>query len=80
MATAMAPLPGTAPDWPASAVAISSGRGSARFDDAIAFEQYRLRVVDGWPDDSLKRATLAAIRGRLTSLEGADPRPAGWTH
>jgi hypothetical protein len=44
----------------------------------IAFEQYRLEVVQGWPESERKRRTLAAIRATIASLEGRpepEPRP-----
>lgn len=39
----------------------------------LRFTRYRLSVVSSWPDSDLKAATLAAIRSRLSSLEGGNP-------
>jgi hypothetical protein len=41
------------------------------FDAALAFDRYRLEVVQGWPDGDEKNTLLAAIR---SSLLAKNPR------
>jgi hypothetical protein len=41
------------------------------FDAALAFDRYRLEVVQGWPDGDEKTTLLAAIR---FSLVAKNPR------
>jgi hypothetical protein len=43
--------------------------------ERIAFEYYRLQVVDEWPDCAARQAVLAAIRFRLASLLSAATAP-----
>jgi hypothetical protein len=43
------------------------------FDEALAFDRYRLEVVQRWPDGHEKDTVLNAIRASLVAKHPAEP-------